>query len=431
MFPSLLILIGITVVKNESDSKKGFKEKFLINTVKSGSLNGLTFSAKDVFELEGYKTGFGSPVWEQTHPIAVENAICIDQLLHKGATCFGKAITGELGCGSAGTNHFYGMPINPRAPRLTPGGSSSGSAVSVANGEVDFSIATDSGGSVRVPASFCGILGMRPSYGLISMAGVTSLAPSLDTVGILANEIEVLSKVMKILLGCNEEIDESARVGEIYIIEDLIDFCDDRIKEAIDFMENECQRLFYTTVSKIKLADVESLANHPDLGIGNTFLEIFCAETWTSISSWVNEVSLEYGKDTYVDFTYMKNLDKTNLNRAFLRKEIYFKKLNELLSPYNLLLIPTTPFGPIARPEKNAKVNEFNYAKLRPLISLASIGQLPQVNIPIFSKNGFPIGISLLAAHRKDVYLIEVAKKVMYCLQELIGKNNNLMLAYG
>jgi amidase len=390
--------------------KTGFKEDFLIPANMSGILDGLTFSVKDVFNIQGHRTSFGSPLWGQTHPIATENAICVQQLLMNGGSCLGSAMTGELGCGSTGVNHFFGTPLNPKAPSLVPGGSSSGSASSVAAGLVDFSLGTDAGGSVRVPASFCGVLGMRPSQGIISTAGVTTLVPSFDTVGVFANTMEVLTRVMSVLLGIEQK--NTNKVGEVFIIEDLMTVCSKDTNEAMKIFSKACKKEFKKDPIVIKLKDIDSTAGHADLGIANTFLHILCGEIWTSISAWANEVKLEFGKNTYVDFTFMQNLDKTKISLAFSKREYLFEKINQILSPNNLFCIPTTPFSAILRSESKKKINEFDYEKLRPLVSLASIGRLPQINLPILNQVKAPIGISLIAGFKKDNYLIDTAKKV-------------------
>lgn len=390
--------------------KTGIKESFFIPAIRNGILDGLRFSVKDVFNTQGHYTSFGNPLWEKTHPVATENAICVQQLLVNGAFCIGNTITGELGCGSTGANHFFGTPLNPKALDLVPGGSSSGSASSVAAGLVDFSLGTDAGGSIRVPASFCGVLGIRPSQGIISTSGVTTLSPSLDTVGVLANSIEVLDKVMSILLGY--ELKNENNVGKIFVIEDYVKFCSKDINDAMKEFSEVCKNEFKKDLIAIKLSDIDSHADHTDLGIANTFLHILCAEVWTSISAWANEVQLEFGKDTYVDFSFMKNLDKTKIAQAFSRKEYFFEKINRFLSPNNLFCIPTTPFSAVLRPAIKTKINEFDYDRLRPLISLASIGRLPQINLPILNKGAAPIGISLIAGFKKDNYLISMAKKI-------------------
>src|SRR5215211_651140 len=174
----------------------------------SGPLDGLRFAVKDTIDLAGLKTGCGNPTWRDSHPAAVVHAVCVEQLLSAGARCVGKTISDELAFSLLGENHFYGTPLNPRAPDRVPGGSSSGSASAVACGLVDFALGTDTGGSTRVPANNCGVWGLRPSHGFISVAGVNPFAPTFDTVGILASSAEVLACVASELLACEEVSDE-------------------------------------------------------------------------------------------------------------------------------------------------------------------------------------------------------------------------------
>src|SRR5215468_4628901 len=172
-----------------------FVTTFDLSPTGSGSLNGLRFAVKDTIDVAGFKTGCGNPTWRDSHPAAVVHAICVEQLLRAGARCVGKAICDELAFSLLGENHFFGTPLNARAPDRVPGGSSSGSASAVACGLVDFALGTDTGGSTRVPANNCGIWGFRPSHGFVSVAGVNPLAPSFDTVGVLARNADVLAKV--------------------------------------------------------------------------------------------------------------------------------------------------------------------------------------------------------------------------------------------
>lgn len=165
-----------------------------------GPLDGLRFAMKDIIDLAGHRSSCGNPDWAKTHPPAAANAICVDQLLRAGAQCIGKALSDELAFSLDGENYFYGAPLNPRAPHHVTGGSSSGSASAVACGLADFALGTDTGGSVRVPAANCGIFGLRPSHGFISMAGVIPFAPGFDTVGLLAESADLLTRIGSILL---------------------------------------------------------------------------------------------------------------------------------------------------------------------------------------------------------------------------------------
>ena len=136
-----------------------------------GPLSGLTFAAKDLFDVAGHPTGGGNPDWARSNPVPTRHAWAVQRLLDAGATLIGKTITDEVSLGIVGENAFYGTPVNPRAPGRVPGGSSSGSAAAVAAGLCDTALGTDTGGSVRVPASFCGLYGIRPTHGRLDCLG--------------------------------------------------------------------------------------------------------------------------------------------------------------------------------------------------------------------------------------------------------------------
>ena len=121
--------------------------------------------------------------------------------LMAGAHLIGKTQTDEVACGMFGMNPHFGTPINPKAPTRVPGGSSSGSASAVAAHFCDFALGTDTGGSIRVPASFCGLYGLRTTYGRLSVAGIMAMAPSFDTVGWLARDATTLKRVGEIYFG--------------------------------------------------------------------------------------------------------------------------------------------------------------------------------------------------------------------------------------
>ncbi len=166
-----------------------------------GPLHGLTFAAKDNYQVAGFACCAGNPDWLRTHPPADSTAPAICMLLDAGARLVGKTILDELAYSVAGENIHYGAPINPRAPGRTTGGSSCGSAAAVAGGLVDFALGSDTGGSVRVPASFCGLFGIRPTHGVVPVSGLVPHVPSADTVGWFARDGRTLRHVGEVLLG--------------------------------------------------------------------------------------------------------------------------------------------------------------------------------------------------------------------------------------
>src|SRR5258705_5873527 len=146
-----------------------------------GPLGGLTFAAKDLCDVAGHPTGGGNPDWGRAHPVPTRHAWAVQRLLDAGARLVGKTVTDEVSLGILGENPFDGTPLNPKAPDRVPGGSSSGSASAVAQGLCDTALGTDTGGSVRVPASFCGLHGIRPTHGRLDLTGMTRQAPGSDT----------------------------------------------------------------------------------------------------------------------------------------------------------------------------------------------------------------------------------------------------------
>src|ERR1700744_4136442 len=172
-----------------------------IHGASSGPLSGLSFAAKDLFDVAGVPTGGGNHDWARQNPIPTQHAWAVQTLLDAGATLIGKTITDEVSLGILGENAFDGTPLNSKARDRVPGGSSSGSAAAVAAGGCDTALGTDTGGSVRVPSSFCGLYGIRPAHGRLDLSGMLPQAPSSDTTGWFARDADTFARVSSVLLG--------------------------------------------------------------------------------------------------------------------------------------------------------------------------------------------------------------------------------------
>ena len=196
-----------------------------------GPLAGLTFAAKDLFDVAGRPTGGGNPDWARTNPVPERHAWAVQTLLDAGADLIGKTITDEVSLGILGENPFEGTPTNPRAPGRVPGGSSAGSAAAVAAGICDIALGTDTGGSVRVPASFCGIYGIRPTHGRLDLAGMMAQAPSSDTTGWFARDADTFARVSSVMLG--EPIPD-ALPRRLVIASDAFAFADPETAAALE-----------------------------------------------------------------------------------------------------------------------------------------------------------------------------------------------------
>ena len=386
-----------------------FANCFKIEPRVQGELSGFTFAVKDSIDICGYKSGCGSPLWLESHPKAVVNAVCVDQLLYSGATCCGKTAMGELGFGLTGINHFFKAVPNPKFSNYIPGGSSSGSAAAVAAGLVDFSLGTDAGGSVRVPASYCGIFGMRPSCGIMSLAGINCLSPSFETVGVFANDIDIIFKVLSVLVPISfTEENNKDEVGTIYVLKDYFDLLEDDLKDKFYGCIEALKSCHVGNIFEISNSDVDVEADDSERGWAVTFKTLFCSEAWNSLGAWVKDSYLEMGRSTYVDFSAITDhIKRSNLNLAIKQREIQFYKLNSFLYPNNLFCIPTTPNIALKRSE-NIKTEYPNFTKLH---SISNVGRLPQISVPLFGDK-IPIGLSFIGAHRTDFNLLTVVKKL-------------------
>jgi amidase len=389
-----------------------FVTTFDLSPTGSGPLDGLRFAVKDVIDVAGFKTGCGNPTWRDSHPAAVVHAVCVEQLLGAGGSCVGKTISDELAFSLLGENHFYGTPLNPRAPDRVPGGSSSGSASAVACGLVDFALGTDTGGSTRVPASNCGVWGFRPSHGSVSVAGVNPLAPSFDTVGALAKSADVLAKVELVLLA-NAPVSAS-KPATIYLIQDAFALADADVQEALS---EPMQRLreICGTVRESSLQElVADDAGHSFATWTDSFCVIQWAEIQSCLGAWIANTKPEFGPEVAASFQLVKELDRRRLPEALQRREQYYRSLHEFLGPDDLLCIPTTSALAPRKgdPPKRSSSGRGYYPSTLALTSIAGIGGLPQVSLPIADADGVPVGLSLLARHGQDSLLLQVAKSV-------------------
>ena len=266
---------AITVAQSNA-----FVTTFDLSPIGSGPLDALRFAVKDTIDVAGFKTGCGNPTWRDSHRAAVVHAVCVEQFLHTGARCVGKTISDELAFSLLGENHFYGTPLNAHAPDRVPGGSSSGSASAVACGLVDFALGTDTGGSVRVPASNCGIWGFRPSHGFVSVAGVNPLAPSFDTVGILARKADVLAKVALVLLAAAPV--SSNKPATIHLIREAFALGDADVQETLSEPLQRLREIFGGAVRESSLQEL--VADETGHSFA-TWVDTFCVIQWAEIES--------------------------------------------------------------------------------------------------------------------------------------------------
>ncbi len=396
-----------------------FVEKFTLPATKDGQLSGLRFAVKDLIDVAGHRTGCGNPTWLATHPPASVSAVCVEQLLAAGAQCEGKSVTDELAFSLLGENHHYGTPLNPAAPDRVPGGSSSGSASAVACGLVDFALGTDTGGSVRVPASNCGIWGWRPSHGLISVAGVMPFAPTLDTVGAFARNGEVLQQVAGVLLATDTSGVGASSPRTLHLVREAFEMTDPHIRQVLDGPIEHIRSVFGGRVCETSLGDLCGDVRAADLATWLTIYRVLQGTEFEScLGGWIAEARPSFGPALAAGLEFIKKLDRTRVDESIGLREHHFDQLRTALGSGDLLCLPTAP---AIVPRKGSKAYERNsdyYRRTLSVNAIAGVGRLPQVSVPLGSVDGAPFGLSLLAAHRADVYVIDAAQRMAKWLRD-------------
>ena len=398
------------VPKYSLEESGAFVEQLRLDPTGSGPLDGLTFAVKDLIDLKGYVTGCGNPHWRDSHPPAAAHAVGVEQIMAAGAVCLGKTVSDELAFSLDGENFFYGTPLNPKAPDRVPGGSSSGSAAAVACNLVDFALGTDTGGSVRIPASNCGLFGLRPSHGHVSVAGVNPLAPTFDTLGVLTRSAEVLARAAVVLLA--HELPETVEVETVHLLAEHLAIVDTEVREALTPSLKDLRQRFGDRVRETSINTV--VGESPGAGLApwlKTFSTLQWAEIWSCLGAWVTAVQPELGPRTRHNFELNRTMDRRQVREAARRREAYFGKLKGFLGPRDLLVLPTVPApAPLKGSLDNDRTQGNYYPRALSLTAMAGIGRLPQVTMPVAEVEGAPVGLSFAAAHGEDAFLLAAVR---------------------
>jgi len=364
-----------------------------------GPLAGLTFGLKDIYDLAGFRTGFGSPDWLESHDAATHSASVATRLLVAGATMVGKTHTEEMAFSLTGENAHYGTPTNIAAPGRIPGGSSSGSAAAVAGGLVDFAIGSDTGGSVRAPASFCGVYGIRPTHGRIPLDGVCPLAPSFDTCGWFARDAQLLARVGSVLLDGHMR-----SPGRLLLAQDAFAAALPGVADALKPAVARVTRLLGDATS-VTVSN-EGLAAWFDVFRILQFGEIKAAH-----GEWISRVRPTFGPQIKPRFDAVMALDDDLVAQMHPKRDAIRLHLDELLADNAVLLLPTMPdIAPLLQspPESTVAFRERSLS----LLCIAGLGGLPQVSLPLGSLHGCPLGLSLIAGRGGDEMLLDIAMQL-------------------
>jgi amidase len=364
-----------------------------------GPLSGLTFAAKDLFDVAGRPTGGGNPDWARTHELPELHAWAVQTLLDAGADLIGKTITDEVSLGILGENPFEGTPTNPRAPGRVPGGSSAGSAAAVAAGVCDIALGTDTGGSVRVPASFCGLYGIRPTHGRLDLTGMITQAPSSDTTGWFARDAETFARVSSVILGENipDELPKRLVIAS----------------DAFAFADPDTEAALAPLVARLRsvIGDAREAAMAPP-GLATwaraqRTLQPF--EAWQNFQDWIERANPRF------QFSVARNLMQgaavAPAERAWasLVRDEARGHMRRLLPQGTILCLPTTPF-PAPLCGQSLSATDALRNRITCLCAQGGLTGVPQVNLPGTTVNGFPVGLSIIGPHGSDATLVAVAR---------------------
>jgi len=367
----------------------------------SGPLSGLTFAAKDIFDVAGHVTGGGNPDWKATHPPAERNAWIVETLVNAGATMVGKTHTDELTRGILGENAHYGTPINTKAPDRVPGGSSSGSASAVAGGLVDFALGSDTGGSVRIPASFCGLYGLRPTHGRIPLEGILMQALSYDTIGWFTRDAVTYAKV-------------AAAVFQT----EIPDFTPSRLviaQDAFDEADEEVSAVLLPIAEKIgELAGSSTTMRLSPNGLTEWAVQqnvLQSEEAWNSVKDWIDQVNPRFSFWVSERYNLAIGLTDAQLKEAAVLRETVRARMDEVFAGGGFVCLPTAVVpAPLRGLPASAKKDV--QGRLSRLTCIAGTTGRPQLSMPLGEVNGLPVGLSIMGDRGSDEALIGFARKI-------------------
>ncbi len=373
--------------------------KFVVEGQPTGPLAGLRFAAKDLFDVAGHTTGAGNPTWLATHTPATAHSDVVAQLLGAGATLMGKVLTDELAYSLHGDNFHYGTPINTLYPERVTGGSSSGSAAAVTAGLVDFALGTDTGGSTRVPASYCGLWGLRTTHGLLSARGLVPLSPGFDTATWLARDSAVFERVGQVLLPAS-----AYAPRRLLVPQDAWELADPVFTAPLHTVRDALARRLATTPAMLRVGDPQGLA-----AWRQTYVTASAYEAWQVHGAWIRSAQPVFspaitGRWEGASKVTAEAAATARASAATLRAQVH-----SLLGDDGLMVLPSAAS---LAPLRNADPADVDAVRLRTMAitCIAGLCGLPQVSLPLRAPTGEILGVSLLGPAGSDLALIRLAR---------------------
>jgi amidase len=369
---------------------------------REGPLDGVTFSVKDIFDVAGSRTGFGQPTWLESHLPATSTAPAVAALLGAGARLVGRTICDELTYSLTGQNVHYGTPLNPRCPDRLPGGSSSGAGSAVAGGLCDIGLGSDCAGSVRIPASYCGVYGMRPTHGRISLDGVCPFAPSFDTVGWMARDVGVLARAGNVLLAGSADAGLPESVTTILVARDAFQLVGPAVERSLASpVARLCDAVGQSREVTVSDEGLERWAE--------CFTTIQAFEIWRSLGDWVERTQPELGPGIRERIAHAATVSEGAAEQQRTVRAFVERRLSERVPPGTALCLPTAPSAAPLRHSPSDDIEVAFRARAISLLCMAGLGGLPQLTLPLGTLDGCPLGLSIVGARGTDSALLALA----------------------
>lgn len=366
-----------------------------------GPLAGLTLGVKDIFDVAGYPTAGGNPQRGVEQAIATETAPAVQTVLDAGARFVGKTQTDELAFSLMGQNIHYPHPVNPAAPDRVTGGSSSGSAAVVAGGLCDIAAGSDTGGSVRGPASFCGLIGLRTTHGRISLKGTMPLAPSLDTFGWFAKDISTYERVGAVLVG--DAGPAPTRPFTLTALDELV------LGEA---EAAEYRRMLGLVADVLGEPEPALALSMPIDDLYWTFRKIQAYEAWAVHGPWISSGDRKLDPGVRQRFEFGSRLGCEVASEETKKRNAFRDELADRLGDDGLLVLPTMPGSAPLKTSSADDLLAYRERALR-LLCLSGLSGFPQISLPLGQVDGAPFGISLLGPKDSDMTLIRLGHRIL------------------
>lgn len=369
----------------------------------AGPLTGLCFGVKDLFDVAGYPTGGGNPFVLARSGIKTTTAPTVQALLDAGAHFAGKTVTDELAFSMNGNNAHFGAPINGAAPDRITGGSSSGSASAVSSQLCDFALGTDTGGSVRAPANHCGLFGLRPTHGRVSLAGALDLAPSCDTCGWFARDMQTFARVADVLLGADAH--PLPATPRLLLPQDAWSLLAAPATEALQGALAQAQRAAgAATPTAVALESFDQMYWH--------FRFIQGREAWMTDGPLIERDAPPLGPGVAERFAWSRAVTDAQVVAARAFRQRFTQHLAALLGTDGVLLLPTMPDIAPLRADSEASLEDYRNRAIQ-LLCIAGLAGFPQLSLPLAQRNGAPLGLSLLGPAGSDRSLIALAERIV------------------